>query len=421
MVAKRRDFNAAKPPFDGLVPAHFLWPAGDCGAFRGPPAREIAETCPCNRYGRHEKLSILPIRPGSVAGSMIGGGRYLMREMLEPIFGETGAIIAQFVITLIVVLLLIAVVVWLVRRYSGGAFMTGGRGRLPRLAIVDAMAVDGRRRLVLVRRDNVEHLLLIGGPSDIVVEPTILRTRTAAARTPQQAGVAVPSGPAAARGPIPSAQPPAPTRAAPPPAPAEPPPPPQPAAAPMQAEAAATPSPAAPRHGRVGIDQPIPFPPRRSPAPPRPAVRREESAEASEAASAASELRRRSRFAPGPSQPAALAEEPAAGRSDEVAIETIFAAEEEAPPPPVSETEPPEPMMTEGFSPPSAEEENYAPPMTAEAPGDDEPVGAESTPPSEVEMAEATAPAEAEPAQGTRVSDLEKEMARLLGEISGRR
>jgi hypothetical protein len=36
-------------------------------------------------------------------------------------------------------------------------------------------------------------------------------------------------------------------------------------------------------------------------------------------------------------------------------------------------------------------------------------------------MAEATAPAEAEPAQGTRVSDLEKEMARLLGEISGRR
>jgi hypothetical protein len=35
--------------------------------------------------------------------------------------------------------------------------------------------VDGRRRLVLVRRDNVEHLLMIGGPSDIVVEPNIVR------------------------------------------------------------------------------------------------------------------------------------------------------------------------------------------------------------------------------------------------------
>ena len=38
------------------------------------------------------------------------------------------------------------------------------RGRMPRLAVIDAAAVDGRRRLVLVRRDNVEHLLMIGGP-----------------------------------------------------------------------------------------------------------------------------------------------------------------------------------------------------------------------------------------------------------------
>jgi hypothetical protein len=41
--------------------------------------------------------------------------------------------------------------------------------------VIDAAAVDGRRRLVLVRRDNVEHLLMIGGPSDIVVEPNIVR------------------------------------------------------------------------------------------------------------------------------------------------------------------------------------------------------------------------------------------------------
>jgi len=41
--------------------------------------------------------------------------------------------------------------------------------------VIDAAAVDGRRRLVLVRRDNVEHLLMIGGPTDIVVEPNIVR------------------------------------------------------------------------------------------------------------------------------------------------------------------------------------------------------------------------------------------------------
>ena len=50
-----------------------------------------------------------------------------------------------------------------------------------RLAVVDAAAVDGQRRLVLIRRDNVEHLLMIGGRADIVVEPNMVR---AAAREP---------------------------------------------------------------------------------------------------------------------------------------------------------------------------------------------------------------------------------------------
>jgi hypothetical protein len=40
---------------------------------------------------------------------------------------------------------------------------------------MDSATVDTRRRLVLVRRDNVEHLILIGGPSDVVVEQNIVR------------------------------------------------------------------------------------------------------------------------------------------------------------------------------------------------------------------------------------------------------
>jgi len=43
--------------------------------------------------------------------------------------------------------------------------------------------VDARRRLVLIKRDNVEHLLMIGGPTDIVVESGI--TRTALSREPR--------------------------------------------------------------------------------------------------------------------------------------------------------------------------------------------------------------------------------------------
>jgi flagellar protein FliO/FliZ len=41
--------------------------------------------------------------------------------------------------------------------------------------VIDSASVDGRRRLIIVRRDNVEHLLMIGGPSDVVVEQNIVR------------------------------------------------------------------------------------------------------------------------------------------------------------------------------------------------------------------------------------------------------
>src|SRR6185295_17168077 len=44
----------------------------------------------------------------------------------------------------------------------------------------DAASVDGRRRLVIIRRDNVEHLLMIGGPTDVVVETNIVRGNAAA-------------------------------------------------------------------------------------------------------------------------------------------------------------------------------------------------------------------------------------------------
>ena len=45
--------------------------------------------------------------------------------------------------------------------------------------VIDAATVDGRRRLVLIRRDNVEHLLIIGGPTDVVVEQNIVRATAA--------------------------------------------------------------------------------------------------------------------------------------------------------------------------------------------------------------------------------------------------
>lgn len=99
-----------------------------------------------------------------------------------------------FFFAFLVVLALIGVTAWLVRRFAGNRMgANANRGRMPRLAVIDAAAVDGRRRLVLVRRDNVEHLLMIGGPTDIVVEPNIVRANN---REPAPPRVALGAEPA---------------------------------------------------------------------------------------------------------------------------------------------------------------------------------------------------------------------------------
>ncbi|MHB0768559.1 flagellar biosynthetic protein FliO [Bradyrhizobium sp. 5.13L] len=98
-----------------------------------------------------------------------------------------------FIVAFIVVLALIGVAAWLVRRFASSRIGANTqRGRMPRLAVIDAAAVDGRRRLVLVRRDNVEHLLMIGGPTDIVVEPNIVRAAPSRDQLPQRPNTAEP-------------------------------------------------------------------------------------------------------------------------------------------------------------------------------------------------------------------------------------
>lgn len=65
---------------------------------------------------------------------------------------------------------------FVVRSYMNGttprAALFGPRPP-PRLAIVDHANVDGRRRLILVRRDDTEHLIMTGGPVDVVIETGI--------------------------------------------------------------------------------------------------------------------------------------------------------------------------------------------------------------------------------------------------------
>src|SRR6187455_2414188 len=105
---------------------------------------------------------------------------------------------AKFVAAFVVVLALIGLTAWLVRRFGSNRLGAAARGRQPRLAVIDAANVDGRRRLVLIRRDNVEHLMMIGGPSDLVVEPNIVRA-VSACDAPRDQTRAAPAAEAAAR------------------------------------------------------------------------------------------------------------------------------------------------------------------------------------------------------------------------------
>ena len=78
----------------------------------------------------------------------------------------------RFALALALVLGLIGLAAWAARRFGMGGRVRVSAGAKPgkRLAIAEVLAVDNKRRLVLVRRDGVEHLLLLGPHGDTLVE-----------------------------------------------------------------------------------------------------------------------------------------------------------------------------------------------------------------------------------------------------------
>lgn len=121
--------------------------------------------------------------------------------------------IINTVFALAAVIVGIVLVLWLIKLLSGAAG-NAGRGRIRRLGVVDTLALDPKRQLLIIRRDNVEHLILTGGPADIVIEtgiaveeapaaqPTRRPIPIVAARRPVPAPA---QKPAAATAPVPAA------------------------------------------------------------------------------------------------------------------------------------------------------------------------------------------------------------------------
>jgi flagellar protein FliO/FliZ len=102
-------------------------------------------------------------------------------------FGLDLSTAQKVMVASVVILILLVLLGLFVRQIQGGGLklkgQSGGRARQPRLGVVDAHNLDRQRQLILIRRDNVEHLIMIGGASDVVVETNIVR---AGARTATQ-------------------------------------------------------------------------------------------------------------------------------------------------------------------------------------------------------------------------------------------
>jgi flagellar protein FliO/FliZ len=124
---------------------------------------------------------------------------------------------AQIVLAVVVLVVLIGLLYVLYRLLFAHRLRapSGTRARGSRLGVVDVYGLDGQRQLVIVRRDNVEHLLMIGGPNDVVVEGNIVRATTnGAVRDAAKPAAAVPppqSEPAAELPPAPFPRPVAPS------------------------------------------------------------------------------------------------------------------------------------------------------------------------------------------------------------------
>lgn len=93
-------------------------------------------------------------------------------QFITSLFGGSGNTILTAVFALGIVVVLIILGVWLLKLVFN-ASTNVARGRNRRLSVVDSLPLDPKRQLLIVRRDNVEHLILTGGPQDVVVETGI--------------------------------------------------------------------------------------------------------------------------------------------------------------------------------------------------------------------------------------------------------
>lgn len=131
-------------------------------------------------------------------------------QFMTALFGGTESTLLNAAFALGIVLVLIVLGLW------GLKVLSNATGRLnttrKRLVVVDKAQVDGKRQVVIIRRDDVEHVIMTGGPQDLIIEsgvaapqapqPIVVR-RPQRPMAPQPARPEQPTAPAAAEHKVP--------------------------------------------------------------------------------------------------------------------------------------------------------------------------------------------------------------------------
>ena len=81
-----------------------------------------------------------------------------------------GVAFLRFLAAFLFVLALIGGCVWAIRRFGLVAHIGGKAKPGQRLQLVDVLPIDARRRAVLIRRDDVEHLVILGEKEVTLIE-----------------------------------------------------------------------------------------------------------------------------------------------------------------------------------------------------------------------------------------------------------
>ena len=83
----------------------------------------------------------------------------------------------RFIAALLFVLGLVAFASWFAKRSGIGGRVNAAKRADRGLQLIEAMTVDAKHRAILIRRDDTEHLVLLGPATDLVIETGIKAPR----------------------------------------------------------------------------------------------------------------------------------------------------------------------------------------------------------------------------------------------------